>query len=618
MAEKKLRCVGIDLGTTNCAVAHVDALHEGDRADEAPDPETLEIAQVIRPGEVTERPLLPSFLYLAGEHEVPEGSLDLPWAEKRSFTVGDYAREQGGKVPSRLISSAKSWLCHPGVDRRGAILPWKAAEGVTKMSPVSASGAYLEHLAGAWRTAMRSKLEDQQPVLAVPASFDAAARDLTVEAATQAGLSEPVLLEEPQAALYAWIGATEGAWRKQVKVGDIILVVDVGGGTTDLSLIAVSEDGGELVLTRVAVGEHILLGGDNMDLALAHQAKAVLLEKGTKLDGWQFLELGHGCRAAKETLLGEADVDEVPVSIQGRGSKLIGGTIRTAVTRQETEAVLLEGFFPSCDVTMKPREMRTLGLAEWGLSYAADTSITAHLAAFLSRHAGALSEVPGPAAETSEWAGFAVPTAVLFNGGAFRSPVLRQRVMEVIGQWVTDAGGQPPRELEARDLDRAVALGSAYYAWVRGGGKGLRIRGGTARAYYVGVEAAMPAVPGMPTPIDAVCVAPFGMEEGTTAELGGREFGVVVGQPMEFRFFASSVRRNDEVGAVIESWEVEEELAEMPPLKAVLQADGQEGVLVPVRLSSMVTEVGTLQVWCIERDGPGKWKLEFDVRMKES
>jgi hypothetical protein len=612
------RHVGIDLGTTNCALAHLAA---GQGVDETatPNPETLEIAQVIRPGEVTARPLLPSFIYLAGEHEVPEGALDLPWASSRTYAVGDYARDQGGKVPARLISSAKSWLCHPGVDRRGEILPWKAAEGVKKMSPVEASAAYLEHMAGAWHLATGTDLSEHAPVLCVPASFDAAARDLTVEAAALAGLVDPVLLEEPQAALYAWIGGTAGAWRKQVKVGDIILVVDVGGGTTDLSLIAVSEERGDLVLTRVAVGEHILLGGDNMDLALAHQARTQLAAEGTKLDGWQFLELGHGCRAAKEQLLWDPSIGEVPVAIKGRGSKLVGGTIRTSISREVAERVLLEGFFPRCDVTTKPNEARSLGLAEWGLSYASDTAITAHLAAFLARHAKALGDVLGKEADASEWAGFAVPSAVMFNGGVFRSAMLKQRVLEVVGSWVADAGGDfsPPRELEARDVDRAVALGGAYYSWVREGGAGLRIRGGTARSYYVGVEAAMPAVPGMPPPVDAVCVAPFGMEEGTTAELEGREFGVVVGQPMEFRFFASSVRRGDKVGAAIESWDVGDELSEMPPLKAVLQADGHEGALVPVRLHSVVTEVGTLQVWCVERDGPGKWKLEFDVRLKE-
>jgi len=463
----------------------------------------------------------------------------------------------------------------------------------------------------------QNDLTSQRVVLAVPASFDAAARDLTVEAANAAGLEEPVLLEEPQAALYAWIGGTQGAWRKQVEIGDVILVVDVGGGTTDLSLIAVSDESGELVLTRVAVGEHILLGGDNMDLGLAHATRARLASEGKKLDGWQLLELGHGCRAAKERLMGDDDIEEVPIAIQGRGSRLIGGTIRTSVTREDAERVLLEGFFPHCEVTKRPQEARALGLTEWGLSYATDTAITSHLAAFLSRHYNALTEVPGAAAETSAWAGFAVPTAVLFNGGVFRSLRLRRRVMKVLTSWVESAGGEPPRELAARDLDRAVALGGSYYAWVREG-HGLRIRGGTARAYYVGVEAAMPAVPGVEPPVDAVCVSPFGMEEGSTAELTGREFGVVVGQPMEFRFFASSVRRDDKVGAVIESWDVEEELSELPPLRAVLQADGQEGVLVPVRLHSKVTEVGTLQVWCVERDGPGRWKLEFDVRMKES
>ncbi len=615
MDDSMRRGVGIDLGTTNCAVAYLEAPAD---SDNAPEPKSLDVAQILRPGEVSERALLPSFMYLAGDHEVPEGSLDLPWAAERRFSVGSYARDQGAKVPARLISSAKSWLCHPGVDRHGSILPWKAADDVKKLSPVAASSAYLEHLAGAWTMSMNSDLADQRPVLAVPASFDAAARDLTVEASTAAGLPEPVLLEEPQAALYAWIGATGGAWRKQVEVGDIILVVDVGGGTTDLSLIAVSEEAGELSLTRVAVGEHILLGGDNMDLALAHGARTALAEKGKKLDGWQFLELGHGCRGAKEKLLSDDGIDEVPVAVQGRSSRLIGGTISTVVTREETERVILEGFFPTCDVTVKPQEARSLGLAEWGLTYAADTAITAHLAAFLARHAGALSNIPGAAAETSSWSGFAIPTAVLFNGGVFRSATLRRRVMNVVTSWVSAAGGEPPRELATRDFDRAVALGSAYYAWVREG-RGLRIRGGTARAYYVGVEAAMPAVPGMAPPIDAVCVAPFGMEEGTTRELGGREFGVVVGQPMEFRFFVSSVRRNDTVGQVIESWDIDEQLSELPPLRAVLEAEGQEdGAFVPVSIKSVVTEVGTLQVWCVERDGPGRWKLEFDVRLKES
>ena len=613
-ARAELRGVGIDLGTTNCAVAHLP-VEASDR--DMPEPESLDVLQVVRPGEVAPSKLLPSFLYLAGEHELPEGSLDLPWASGRTFAVGAFARDQGARVPSRLVASAKSWLCHHGVDRRDDILPWKAAEGLARLSPVEASTRYLEHLVGAWRAAGLGDVADHRPVLAVPASFDAAARDLTVEAAAHAGLPEPVLLEEPQAALYAWIGATAGRWRDEVRVGDVILVCDLGGGTTDFSLIAVTEQDGELAPTRVAVGEHILLGGDNMDLALAHRVRGRLAEAGTKLDGWQFLELSHACRTAKERLLSEPDLDEVPIAVQGRGTRLIGGTIRASVTRAEAEEVLLEGFVPACEVGARPRDARALGLAEWGLAYATETAVTSHLAAFLSRHAGALADVPGAAAETSVWAGFAVPTAVLFNGGVFRSPAMRRRILEVLGRWVAEAGGQPPRELESRDLDRAVALGGAYYAWVRAG-HGLRIRGGTARAYYVGVEAAVPAVPGMAPPVDAVCVAPFGMEEGSQADLEGRELGVVVGQPMEFRFFASSTRRDDLLGSTVESWDLEEaELAELPRLTAVLQGDGQEGQLVPVRLRSVVTEVGTLQVYCVERDGPGRWKLEFDVRTRE-
>ncbi len=612
MGGDERRGIGIDLGTTNCALAHLPL-----GGDDAEEPDILDVPQVIQAGEVAARPLLPSFLYLAGEHELPPGSMDLPWAGGRQYAVGSFARAHGAKVPGRLVSSAKSWLCHAGVDRRDEILPWKGPEGVQKLSPVLASSRYLEHLGAAWQGTSQRPLAGERAVLAVPASFDAAARDLTVEAAVAAGLPDPVLLEEPQAALYAWIGATHGAWRKQVKVGDVILVCDVGGGTTDLSLIAVSHEDGDLALTRLAVGEHILLGGDNMDLALAHQVRTRLVREGTKLDGWQFLELGHACRGAKERILADADVAEVPVAIAGRGSSLVGGTIRSAVARAEAEQVLLQGFFPECDVSTRPRESRGLGLSEWGLDYAADAAITAHLAAFLARHAGALTEVPGEAAAAAAGAGFAMPTAVLFNGGVFHSAVLRQRLMGILNRWISAAGGAPARELQARDLEQAVALGGATYAWVREG-QGLRIRGGLGHSYYVGVESAMPAVPGMPTPVEGVCVAPHGMEEGSDTGLPGRDFGLVIGQPTEFRFFSSPSRRGDRVGDVVESWDLDEELAEMPPLMTVLQAEGREGSLVPVNLRSVVTEVGTLQLWCVERDGPGRWKLEFDVRMRDS
>ncbi len=613
MADGVRHGVGIDLGTTNCALASVPLTGDGD----APEPETRPIQQVIRAGEVGERDLLPSFCYLAGPHELPPGALDLPWAADRDHAVGTFARDHGARVPGRLVSSAKSWLCHTGVDRRDAILPFRAADDVPRLSPVQASSRYLEHLAAAWSAGAGGALADEQVIVTVPASFDAAARDLTVEAAAGAGLPAPVLLEEPQAALYAWIGATRGAWRKQVRVGDVILVCDVGGGTTDLSLIAVSEEDGDLALTRVAVGEHILLGGDNMDLTLAHQVRTRLMQDGTRLDGWQFVELGHACRHAKERLLADASLDEVSVAVAGRGSGLVGGTIRAAVSRQQVEQVLVEGFFPACDVSARPRGSSGLGLSEWGLQYAADPAITAHLAAFLTRHAGALAEIGGPAAEASERAGFVQPTAVLFNGGVFRSEVLRRRVMSVLDRWIADAGGTPARPPPARDLDRAVSLGGAIYARVRRGA-GLRIRGGLGHAYYVGVEAAMPAVPGMPPMVDGVCVAPHGMEEGSEAALGGRDFGLVIGRPTEFRFFSSPSRRGDGVGAVVESFDLDAELDELPPLVTVLEAEGREGTVVPVRLRSVVTEVGTLQLWCDERDGPGRWKLEFDVRMQQS
>lgn len=617
MARAPRRGVGIDLGTTNCAMAHLDLAADADPDAEQPEPEIQRLLQVVQPGEVTARSLLPSFLYLAGRHELVEGGLDLPWSSGRSFAAGTFARDHGAKTPGRLISSAKSWLCHTGVDRRDAILPWKSSKEVDRLSPVSASARYIEHMSEAWRNEHGRALLEESVVLAVPASFDAAARDLTVEAAAEAGLPEPILLEEPQAALYAWIGATRGAWRKQVRVGDVILVCDVGGGTTDLSLIGVSEEEGDLVLSRLAVGDHILLGGDNMDLALAHQVRTRLASLGTKLDGWQFLELGHACRTIKERILLDPEVSEVPLAISGRGSGLVGGTIRSAVSRVEAEQVLLDGFFPRCEVTRHPREARALGLAEWGLQYAADPAITAHLASFLCRHSNAMEAVPGPAAEAAARAGFVQPTAVLWNGGVFRSPLLRKRVLSALNGWIEGAGGDPARELSAGAFDQAVALGGATYAFVRAG-NGLRIRGGLGHAYYVGVETAMPAVPGMQARVDGVCVAPLGMEEGTESVLLGREFGLVVGQPTQFRFFASSVRRDDRAGAVVESWDLCEELHELPPLRTQLEAEGREGTLVPVSLRSVVTEVGTLQLWCVERDGPGRWKLEFDVRKQES
>jgi hypothetical protein len=603
--------VGLDLGTTNSALAFADTgVPEGQ--DVAPT--QMPVPQVVQPGVVEPRPLLPSFLYLPGPNELPAGSLKLPWAPDRDFAVGEFARNHGSQVPTRLVSSAKSWLCHPGVDRRGPILPWKAPEGGRKVSPVEASTHYLKHLLESWNDQIAkgvaaNRLEQQDIILTVPASFDAVARDLTVEGARAAGLEQVTLLEEPQAAFYSWLEASGDAWRKQVEVGDVVLVCDVGGGTTDLTLIAVSEHVGQLELTRIAVGNHILLGGDNMDLALAHQAAQGFAGKGTKLDAGQMLQLWHSCRAAKEKLFSDASLASAPVTVLGRGSRVMGGTLKTELNRADVEKLLLTGFFPDCPSNAEPTKQRAAGLQELGLPYASDAAVTRHLASFLHRHAEAIAEKT--AARRGKKKASTLPTAVLFNGGVFKAEPLRDRVVAVLNQWAKAAGAPPVRVLSGGDLDLAVARGAAYYGLVRRG-KGVRIRGGAARSYYVGVETSLPAVPGSPPPLKALCVVPFGMEEGTEADVPGQEFGLVVGEPAEFRFLGSTVRRSDAVGTLVEDWEGQ--IDEMAPLAMTLESAGKEGQTVPVHLHTRMTEIGTLELWCLSRDGKKRWKLEFNVR----
>ncbi len=586
--------LGIDLGTTHSALSYF-ALGEA-KARGAGQP-MLPVPQLTAPGTVEPKQLLPSFLYLPNANEFPDGALALPWDKKARDITGELARSHGAKVPTRLVSSAKSWLCHPGVDRRAAILPWQAPEEVQRISPLDASARYLEHLRDAWDHAFKKDpLENQSVIVTVPASFDAAARDLTLEAAKKAGLGDVTLLEEPQAALYAWIEAQGDNWRKLVKPSEVILVVDVGGGTSDFSLISVGEKGGELYLERLAVGDHILLGGDNMDLALAHAAAQKL---GKKLDAWQMNGLTYACRSAKELLFADAKLDSAPITVASRGSSLMGGTLKTTLERAELTKLLTDGFFPKTRVDELPATARRTGLAQMALPYAADPAVTKHLAAFLTRQAAL--------AKNGE--SFVRPTAVLFNGGVFKASALKDRVLDVLGAWM----GEKPKELPGADLDLAVARGAAYYGWVRQG-HGIRIRGGTARAYYVGVESAMPAVPGMEPPVKALCVAPFGMEEGTQADVPPQQFGLVVGEPTRFRFFASSVRREDKVGTMLED---PDELEEVAPIETTLEGR-QAGQLVPVNLQAAVTELGSLELRCLEKGGGGKWKLELNVRQKDA
>jgi len=585
-----MRIIGIDLGTTNSALAVA--------GDDEP-AHALGVNQVVGPGEIAERPTLPSFLLLPTENEVSPAQLQLPWSGPMRYAVGTFARERGAELPHRLVSSAKSWLCNPSIDRTAQVLPFRGAQreldeamqGGERVSPVNASARYLAHLRAAWDDAHEDEPASEQEVLVtVPASFDPVARELTVVAAREAGFEKVTLLEEPQAAFYAYLAARGDAWRKDLKPGDIVLVCDVGGGTTDFSLIEVANDGGTLSLERIAVGDHILLGGDNMDLALS---AIVQRDLDKQLDPLQQRALVHACRRAKEQLLGDDAPKSVPVAILGRGSKLIGGTIKAEVKRETAEAMLVDGFFPKVGADAKSERRRTAGLREMGLPYAHDPAITRHLAEFIGRFGK-------------------MPTAVLFNGGVMKADKLRGRIVELLGTWA----GRDVKVLEGADLDLAVALGAAHYGAVRRG-KGVRIRGGTARAYYIGIESAMPAIPGFAPPVKALCVAPQGLEEGSTVELPDDELGLVVGETSTFRFFAAATRKEDPAGALIEA--DAQGMAELDPVEKLVEAEGERkpGDMVPVRLEAHVTEVGTLELWCVARDGHGRWKLEYSVRERE-
>jgi molecular chaperone DnaK (HSP70) len=597
--------IGIDLGTTHCVLAYTEA-HRQETDEDAPI-HVFRVPQVVNPGEVKAQPMLPSFLFLPGPHDVPPGSMALPWAPDAEYVSGEFARKRGSEIPNRLVSSAKSWLSYSGVDRTEPILPLDAPADAEKVSPVEASARYLKHLCDAWNAEIAAdvpsaRFEDQDIYLTVPASFDAVARELTVKAAHSAGLSSITLLEEPQAAFYAWIEANLDRWRKAVHVGESILVCDVGGGTTDLSLIRVTEEDGGLALRRAAVGDHILLGGDNMDLTLAYAVQAKLAAKGTRLDAWQFRCLWHNCRVAKELLLGNPDHQSEPVVILGRGSSLIGGTIRTELSQDEVRSVLLDGFFPEVESSEYPKEKPRVGMREMGLPYETDPAVTRHLARFLGRQAQ--SDFANSEADVE------YPGAVLFNGGVMKSELIRHRLLSVLDRW---SGGRGLRELASPDLDLAVARGAAYYGLARKG-RGIRIRGGIGRPYYIGVESAMPAVPGIPAPMKALCVVPFGMEEGTEADIREKEFGLVVGEPAVFHLFASTVRKKDLIGEIVEDWAGEiEEVTTME--MSLPSAPGEEGgKVIPVWLQSKVTEVGALELWCVSRDEDHRWKLEFNLR----
>lgn len=598
--------IGIDLGTTNSALAFAPLDTESGAR------EMLEIPQVVAAGECSSLKLLPSFLYIPHEGEFEPAALDLPWTApvdgRLPWVIGAFARDHGARVPGRLVSSAKSWLSFGAADRSSKILPLAAPDDLQKISPVAACSAYLSHLRDAWNThaaaqGWNAPFEDQEIFVTVPASFDTVARDLTIQAARQTGATNLTVLEEPQAAFYAWLAHSGDNWRKSVQVGDLVLVCDIGGGTSDFTLISVGEEEGSLRLDRVAVGDHILLGGDNMDLALAHAVAATIKGGMEGLDASQRIALVHGCRSAKEQLFASTSDKKVAITLLGKGSKVIGGSIKTSLDRETLEKVVLEGFFPITTPDEMPVRGRRLGLIEIGLPYAADAAITRHLAKFLSRHAALTS---GSA--------IARPTKILFNGGVFESTILRDRLVTTIEKWT----GEKVPVLPSFDLHLAVALGATQYGLARLG-KGVRIRGGVNRSYYIGLEIPTPAVPGLAPPIKALCVVPLGMEEGTEADVPTPDLGLYTGEEAEFRFLASTVRRDDTPGTVIERWG-EDELVELPSLRTMLEAESpdQAGMVVPIRIVARVTELGTIELVCQSLSIDQAWNLEYNVRNIES
>ncbi|MCH2175471.1 MAG: Hsp70 family protein [Lentisphaeria bacterium] len=583
--------IGIDLGTTNTTMSVLD-MREAD-----PRPQIFEIAQITEAGEWDFKNSLPSFIYLPDTPDYLPGSLDLPWASDRNFNVGSFARKTASLQPGKTISSSKSWLCSESIDRTEKVLPYNRQNPDRQKSPVEAASAILQHLKDAWNLdhqEAEERLENQQIILTVPASFDAIARDLTVMAAQEAGL-QVTLLEEPQAAFYNWLERQQENWRNQVEPGDRILVCDIGGGTTDFSMIEVLDYDGDLTLQRIAVGDHILLGGDNMDLTLAYViAQKLQQEQNIQLDQWQLSGLTHACREAKEVLLENPEAGAQPLTVLGRGSSVIGGTITTELDFNTIQQTLLNGFFPQCAVTDSPANRMQGGLRNFGLNYAQDAAITKHLAAFLVKHCedGVL------------------PQAILFNGGVSKARLLRNQIISTLNSWID--GGEI-QVLEGINPDQAVSLGASWYGHVKNG-NAIRIKAGSAQSYFIGIESGLPAIPGFIPPMQALCVIPFGMEEGGEFTIPYDGLGLIVGEQTEFKLFGSSSQLDVQPGSILQSTDG---LLSLPSLVGTMSTDNEDltqGNMIQVTLKSILTEIGTVQVWCQEVGGQRQWKLEYNIR----
>ncbi len=604
--------VGIDLGTTNSAVTCVDLEASREGAQPRSSIQIFKIPQFSAPGEISNLEILPSFLYLPGEHELPKGAMNLPWDTEMATITGTFARDQGAKVPKRLVASAKSWLCHGRVDREAPILPWGSDESVKKVSPIKAVSFYLAHIREAWNHRMNRMeeflLENQTVIITVPASFDEVARDLTVKAAAMAGLKNITLIEEPLAAFYSWLSLHEKEWEEFITPGELILVCDVGGGTTDFTLITLKNKDGNPVFERIAVGDHLILGGDNMDLALARRSEVRL--KGSQsspmnMDRWQ--ALCHQCRAAKEEILSGAAVSKI-ITLVGGGRRLIADTVSTTLDQKEVEETVLEGFFPLVDPSDPLSEAARQGMTEFGLPYAQDPAITRHLIRFLQQHAEDIeSALPGHDIK---------PDLILFNGAALKPGIVQDRIARAIERRFSDREGlSATRVLVNAELDLAVALGASYYGLVKKG-RGVRVDSGSARAFYLQVHLEgddnTNAAPGTNENGVAVCLVERGMPEGTTNELTNRKFSVLANQPVAFHLYSSSFRSGDAVGDVIT---LDDSVTPLPPLQTIIKFGKKAGERsLPVQMEAHYTEVGTLALSCRSLASPHRWKFQFQLR----
>lgn len=604
--------IGIDLGTTNSTLSYIDTEGKDKKGIK-----TFSIPQLIEEGVLKDRDALPSFLYLPGEYELPAETTALPWDRDAADIVGEFARLQGTRVPSNLVSSAKSWLCHNRVDRQAPILPWGREPGAKKVSPVEASAHYLRHMKDAWNFTIsggdkKKRLENQQIIITIPASFDESARELTAEAARLAGIEEFTMLEEPQAAFYGWISSHEDDWQERTGDGRLALVFDVGGGTTDFTLIAVTPEKGKLSFQRVAVGDHIMLGGDNMDLTLARNTEHELMGPSGKFDFTQWLSATYQCRSAKEELLGVSQKESIPISILGKGRSVIGGARKTELTAAGIKESIIDGFFRKVETSEEIQRGRVTGLQELGLPFESDTAIMKHLSSFLKRHA-VNKDLP-QTADSKSGTGIVRPDILLFNGGVFKSPVIREQAASIIRGWFSD-GQWSLRIFENDQFDQAVSIGAAYYGLVLRG-KGERISGGIGKAYYFGVETARgQADPALINPLTLVCIVPRGVEEGEEIHLSQQEFKVMANSPVSFPLYASSYRAGDRIGEIITA--EKEEFVELPPVRTVLHYGKKSGSMkIPVSLGIRLNEFGTLDVWCESKKTTHRWKLAFQLRME--